>query len=69
MTPANGRNPSRCRWLIPARHVFNSQDLETGNESMGFSGGIGPGEGAWRSKLQSSLDLEALDKSGRRTVS
>ena len=39
---------------------FNSGDLESGNDSKGLSGGIGPGEGAWRLELESSLDLEAL---------
>lgn len=37
---------------------FNSQDLENGNTSKGLSGSLGDGEGNWRLKLSSDLDLD-----------
>ena len=37
---------------------FNSDDLESGNEDKGLSGGTGPGEGDWRLGLTSALELE-----------
>ena len=40
-----------------ARH-FNSDDLERGNAAKGLSGGLGDGEGYWRLRLESDLDLE-----------
>ena len=40
-----------------ARH-FNSDDLERGNAAKGLSGGLGDGEGYWRLRLESELDLE-----------
>ena len=39
------------------RH-FNSDDLEAGNASKGLSGGLGDGQGNWRLRLESHLDLE-----------
>ena len=39
------------------RH-FNSDDLEAGNTSKGLSGGLGDGQGNWRLRLESDLDLE-----------
>lgn len=39
---------------------FNSNDLESGNESKGLSGGVGSGEGDWRLELSSDLDIEVL---------
>ena len=39
------------------RH-FNSGDLEEGNAEKGLSGGLGDGEGNWRLRLQSDLELE-----------
>ena len=39
------------------RH-FNSDDLESGNASKGLSGGLGDGQGNWRLRLESDLDLE-----------
>ena len=39
---------------------FNSEDLESGNETKGLSGGIGQGDGGWRLELQSDLEVEAL---------
>ena len=40
-----------------ARH-FNSEDLERGNTSKGLSGRLGDGQGYWRLRLESALDLE-----------
>ena len=37
---------------------FNSDDLESGNAAKGLSGGVGPGEGAWRLQLSSELELD-----------
>ena len=39
---------------------FNSDDLESGNAEKGLSDGVGPGEGNWRLKLSSELDIEVL---------
>ena len=39
---------------------FNSDDLEMGNAAKGLSGGIGTGEGDWRLKLTSLLEIEVL---------
>ena len=39
---------------------FNSTDLESGNAGVGLSGGVGAGEGDWRLRLSSSLDLQVL---------
>ena len=40
------------------RH-FNSRDLESGNVAKGLSGGLGNGEGNWRLRLESDLDIES----------
>ena len=39
---------------------FNSGDLERGNVAKGLSGGVGSGEGSWRLRLRTDLDIEAL---------
>ena len=39
---------------------FNSNDLEHGNVRKGLSGGIGTGEGEWRLRITSDLDIEVL---------
>ena len=39
---------------------FNSRDLELGNAAKGLVGGTGSGEGHWRLKLTSDLDIEVL---------
>ena len=39
---------------------FNSDDLEMGNSAKGLSGGVGAGEGDWRLKLTSPLEIEVL---------
>lgn len=39
---------------------FNSDDLETGNSSKGFTGGVGVGTGHWRLELRGDLDAEVL---------
>ena len=39
---------------------FNSDDLELGNQAKGLSGATGVGEGDWRLKLTSPLEIEAL---------
>ena len=41
------------------RH-FNSADLEAGNERKALTGALGAGDGAWRLKLESSLDIEVF---------
>ena len=41
------------------RH-FNSDDLEDGNANKGLSGGIGEGDGDWRLRITSDLDIEVL---------
>ena len=47
---------------IGAGHTvhFNSDDLETGNAGKGLSGNTGPGQGDWRLKVTSGLDLAVL---------
>ena len=39
------------------RH-FDSGDLEQGNAAKGLSGGLGDGEGSWRLRLETDLDIE-----------
>ena len=39
---------------------FNSGDLEEGNAGKGLPAGVGTGEGDWRLRLRSELDLEVL---------
>ena len=39
---------------------FNSGDLERGEAEKGLSRGIGAGEGDWRLRLRSTLDIEVL---------
>lgn len=39
---------------------IDSNDLELGNSSKGLSGGTGSGDGNWRLKLSSELDLDVL---------
>ena len=47
--------------LEPYQKVhFNSDDLEMGNASKGISPGIGGGQGDWRLRLDSALDIEVL---------
>ena len=41
------------------RH-FNSDDLESGNDTKGLTGAAGTGSGDWRLELKSGLDIEAL---------
>ena len=42
-----------------AQH-FNSDDLEDGNPDKGLSEGVGKGDGNWRLKLETNLDIEHL---------
>ena len=42
-----------------ARH-FNSGDLERGNSAKGLSGGVGAGQGDWRLRLETELDILPL---------
>ena len=42
-----------------AQH-FNSEDLEDGNPDKGLSEGVGKGDGNWRLKLETNLDIEHL---------
>ena len=39
---------------------FSSADLESGNRANGLSRGVGDGEGDWRLKLSTTLDIEPL---------
>ena len=39
---------------------FSSDDLETGNPAEGLPAGVGPGNGDWRLRLSTALDVEAL---------
>jgi len=39
---------------------FNSDDLELGNAAKGLSAGVGTGEGDWRLRLTSLLEIEVL---------
>lgn len=39
---------------------FNSEDLEMGNPAKSLSGGVGDGNGDWRLKVASLLDIEVL---------
>ena len=47
--------------MMPGATVhFNSQDLENGNPLKGLSGGLGDGEGDWRLRIHTDLDIEPL---------
>ena len=51
-----------------ATQHFSSADLEQGNASAGLSGGLGNGEGSWRLRLETDLEIEPsayLRASGR----
>ena len=39
---------------------FDSHDLETGNPANDLPAGVGPGNGDWRLRLSTTLDIEAL---------
>ena len=39
---------------------FNSRDLEQGSEQKGISGGTGSGEGAWRLRFDTELEIATL---------
>ena len=58
----SGRRTDAVTLRVDAAAVahFNSEDLESGNESKGLSGGIGQGTGGWRLELDSDLEVEAL---------
>ena len=47
---------------VGARQVvhFNSDDLAYGNAAKGLDAGIGRGQGDWRQRLTSALDIEVL---------
>ena len=55
-----GRSRGPVTLSLNARETrhFNSDDLEAGNASKGLSGGLGDGQGNWRLRLESDLDLE-----------
>ena len=57
---ANVRGPVTL--TVGAGHAahFDSEDLEAGNPAKGLSAGVGPGEGDWRLRLTTVLDIEAL---------
>ena len=42
-----------------AAREISARDLEAGDASKGLSGGLGDGEGSWRLRLESDLDIEA----------
>lgn len=39
---------------------FNSRDLELGDAGKGILAGVGPGQGDWRLRIDSNVDVEAL---------
>ena len=47
---------------VPARGAahFNSGDLERGNTAKGLSAGVGDGDGDWRLRFSSELDVDIL---------
>lgn len=59
-TDDTGRRHGPVTLSLGARQTrhFNSGDLERGNTAKGLSGGLGDGEGYWRLRLASDLDLE-----------
>ena len=47
--------------IIPGQTIsFNSQDLENGNESKGLVGSFVDGQGNWRLKFESDVDLDIV---------
>ena len=57
-----GREYGPISLALEAREAahFSSGDLERGNAAKGLSGGLGTGEGSWRLRLETDLDIEAL---------
>ena len=57
-----GRHSGPVELSLNAKQTrqLNSVDLEQGNPSKGLSGGIGEGQGNWRLKLTTGLEIEAL---------
>ena len=53
-----GRSP--WRWAGHETVQLGSDDLEAGNVSKGLPEGVGDGEGDWRLKLVSGIEVEAL---------
>ena len=55
-----GRSRGPVTLSLNARETrhFNSEDLEEGNTSKGLSGALDDGQGNWRLRLESDLDLE-----------
>ena len=60
-TDDSGRSFGPVTLSVGARATrhFNSLDLESGNVAKGLSGGLGNGEGNWRLRLESDLDIES----------
>ena len=50
--------PVNLRIDAGATAHFDSDDLEQGNESKGFTGALGDGSGDWRLELSTDLDIE-----------
>ena len=57
---ANVRGPVTLTMGAGHAAHFDSEDLEAGNPAKGLSAGVGPGEGDWRLRLTTVLDIEAL---------
>ena len=56
----NEHGPVELSLKAHASAHFNSTDLEEGNPDKGFSQGLGDGEGDWRLRFESDLDIELL---------
>lgn len=56
----NQRGPVTLSLSAGANQHFNSDDLESGNAAKGLVGSIETGEGDWRLRLETNLDIEVM---------
>ena len=56
----NQRGPVTLSLSAGANRQFNSDDLESGNAAKGLVGSIETGEGDWRLRLETNLDIEVM---------
>ena len=56
----NEVGPARLQLTAGETQPFNSEDLETGNDSKGLTDPLPDGQGDWRLRIYSTLDIEPV---------